>query len=153
MNGIEPTITEENGQLVKAEEPEPVIEVEPEIQEVDSLLAIKNWAMQSPDWKFLNVLIELMSVEQLQYKCDNDKTCFDVIASLLKLGLTKPYSSEKSEEKGMTQVKLYIISYLIPKIVNSSLSFSNADLTITYLGLLEQAMTIEEHLKDYNSIR
>lgn len=65
MNGIEPTITEENGQVVKVEEPKPVIEVEPEVHEVDSLLAIKNWAMQSPDWKLLNVFIELMNVEQL----------------------------------------------------------------------------------------
>ena len=32
-------------QVVKAEEPEPVEEVEPEIREVDSLLALKNWAM------------------------------------------------------------------------------------------------------------
>lgn len=140
-------------QLVKAEEPEPVEEIEPEITEVDSLLALKNWAMQSSDWKLLNVLIELLSVKQLQYKCDNGKTCFDVIASLLKLGLTKPFSKEKSEEKGMTQVKLYIISYLIPKIINSSLSFVNADLTLSYLGLLEQAMIIEEHLKEYNLIR
>lgn len=92
MNGVEPTITEENGQIVKAQEPEPVIEQEPEIQEVDSLLAIKNWAMQSPDWKLLNVLIELMNKEQLQYECKNDKTVFDMIASLLRLGLTKPYS-------------------------------------------------------------
>jgi hypothetical protein len=63
MNGVEPTITEENGQVVKIEEPELVVEEEPEIHEVDSLLAIKNWAMQSPDWKLLNVLIELMGVE------------------------------------------------------------------------------------------
>jgi len=76
-----------------------------------------------------------------------------VIASLLKLGLTKPYSTEKTEEKGMTQVKLYIISYLIPKLINSSLSFATADLSLTYLGLLEQSMTIEEHLKEYNPIR
>lgn len=44
-NGIEPEIKEENMQVVKAEEPEPVEEVELEIREVDSLLALKNWAM------------------------------------------------------------------------------------------------------------
>lgn len=76
-----------------------------------------------------------------------------MIASLLRLGLTKPHSTEKSEEKAITQVKSYIISYLVPKAINSSLCFLTPDLTITYLGLLEQSMTIEEHLKDYNTAR
>lgn len=53
----------------------------------------------------------------------------------------------------MTQVKAYIISYLVPLMINRSLSFSNADLTITYLSLLEQAMTIEDHLKEYKETR
>ena len=43
---------------------EPVEEpIVPELQEIDSLLAIKNWAMQSPDWKLLNVLFEMLSAE------------------------------------------------------------------------------------------
>lgn len=53
----------------------------------------------------------------------------------------------------MTQVKSYIISYLVPKAINSSLCFLTPDLSLTYLGLLEQTMTIEEHLKEYNPIR
>lgn len=151
-NGIipeepEPVIKEEDMQLVPVEEPQ-----EPELLEVDTLLAIKNWAMQSPDWKFFNVLFEMLNEKQLQYKCDNGKTIFDMVASLLKLGLTKPQSREKSEEKAMTQVKAYIISYLVPKAINSSLSFVSADLSLTYLGLLEQSMAIEQHLKDYNPI-
>jgi hypothetical protein len=144
----------ENGIVAAEEALVPVEQIpENEVLEVDSLLAVKNWAMQSADWKLLNVLFELLSVEQLQYRCDNNKTVFDVIANLLQLGLTKPYSREASEEKGMTQVKAYIMSYLVPKLINNSLSFTTADLTLTYMGLLEQAMIIEEHLKEYNTMR
>jgi hypothetical protein len=109
--------------------------------------------MQSPDWKLFNVLFEMLNEKQLQYKCDNNKTVFDIIASLLRLGLTKPYSKERSDEKAITQVKTYIITYLVPKAINSSLCFLTSDLSLAYLGLLEQSMIIEEHLKEYNLIR
>lgn len=48
-------------QLVPAEDDGKVVEVEPEIHEVDKLLAVKNWAMQSPDWKLFNVFCEKLS--------------------------------------------------------------------------------------------
>lgn len=46
--------------MVKADEPVEE-EQEPEVLEVDALLAIKNWAMQSSDWKLFNVLIEMLN--------------------------------------------------------------------------------------------
>jgi hypothetical protein len=45
------------------------------------------------------------------------------------------------------------MSYLVPKAINKSLGFVTPDLSITYLNLLEQAMKIEEHLRDYTPIR
>ena len=50
-----------NMQLVATEDEGKIVEMEPEIHEVDKLLAVKNWAMQSPDWKLFNVLCEKMS--------------------------------------------------------------------------------------------
>jgi len=32
---------------------------------VDKITAVQNWAMQSPDWKLLNVLFEIVDVQQL----------------------------------------------------------------------------------------
>ena len=59
-------------QIVPAEE----VDQEPENLEVDDLLAIKNWSMQAPDWKLLNVFFEMLNENQLQYKCKNYKTVF-----------------------------------------------------------------------------
>ena len=54
-----------NKQLVPTDENGQIVEVEPEIHEVDKLLAVKNWAMQSPDWKLFNVIFESMNEKQL----------------------------------------------------------------------------------------
>lgn len=45
--------------------------------------------MQSTDWKLLNVLFDLLNDKQLQYECKGGKTVFEILTSLLKLGLTK----------------------------------------------------------------
>jgi hypothetical protein len=75
----------------------------------------------------------------------------------LKLGLTKPQRSyapdtkDQDKVREMTQVKSYIMSYLVPKAVNSSLSFLTPQLTLIYIDLLDQAMEIEGHLRDYGT--
>jgi len=54
-------------QLVATDEKDEgkIVEIEPEIHEVDKLLAVKNWAMQSPDWKLFNVFCEKLNEKQL----------------------------------------------------------------------------------------
>jgi hypothetical protein len=39
------------------------LDVVPEVREVDHLLEVKAWAMQSPGWKMLNVIFETLSDE------------------------------------------------------------------------------------------
>lgn len=113
--------------------------------------------MQSPDWKFFNVLFDTLNEKQLQYECKGGKTVFEILTSLLKLGLTKPQRSyapdtkDQDKVREMTQVKSYIMSYLVPKAVNSSLSFLTPQLTLIYIDLLDQAMEIEGHLRDYGT--
>jgi hypothetical protein len=53
----------------------------------------------------------------------------------------------------MTQVTAYIMSYLVPKAINNSLPFLTPQLSLIYMDLLEQAMEIEGHLRDYGSIK
>ena len=80
-------------QLVATDEKDEgkIVEIEPEIHEVDKLLAVKNWAMQSPDWKLFNVFCEKLNEKQLQYECKGGRTIFSIITSLLKLGMTKEH--------------------------------------------------------------
>ena len=83
----------------------------------------------------LNVLFEMLNEEQFQYKCVNGKSVFANIALLLRLGLMKARES-KEDEKAMTMVKSYIISYLFPKAVNASLGFLSSELTLMYLDII-----------------
>lgn len=62
--------------------------VEEEILSIDKLQAVKNWTMQSPDWKFFNALFEIITEDQLQYKCKNGKTIFENFAKIITLALT-----------------------------------------------------------------
>lgn len=81
------------------------------------------------------------------------------MTSLLKLGLTKehrtyaPDTKDQDKIKEMTQAKSYIMTYLVPKAVNSSLTFLTPQLTLIYFDLLDQAMEIEGHLKDYGTLK
>jgi hypothetical protein len=115
--------------------------------------------MQSPDWKLLNVLLDLLNEKQLQYKCKGGKRVFEILTALLKLGLTKEqrnYSEDTKDQdkvKEMTQVKSYIISYLVPKAINSSLTFLTPEMSLIYMDLLDQAMEIEGHLRDYGTLK
>lgn len=76
-----------------------VAEIEPEAEQFDEILAVQHWAMQTTDWKLLNVLIELVDEKQLQYKCKNGDTVFEVFAQLLQLALWKPYAGPTYKEE------------------------------------------------------
>lgn len=127
-------------------------EAEPE--QFDEILAVQHWAMQTPDWKLLNVLIELVDDTQLQYTCKNGDSILEVFANVIQLALWKPYAGPtymedgKDEQTAMTQVRGYIMASLLPFLVNKSLPFLSSELTIRYLELFDQAMDIELHLRD-----
>ena len=117
--------------------------------EADKMRDVKSWAMQSPDWKMLNVLIENLDSTQLQYKCENGKSIFANISLLLRLALTNSRDMTDSKDKGMTKVKSYIIGYLFPLTVTKSLTFLTPELTVMYLEVMSQAQAIEGHFKDF----
>ena len=130
---------------------------EAEVEHFDEILAVQHWAMQSPDWKLLNVLLELVNDRQLQYKCKNGDSIFEVFANVVQLALWKPYTGPtykddgKDDEPAMTQVRSYIIGSLLPYMINKSLPFLSAELTARYIELFDQAMDIEWHLRDSHS--
>ena len=127
---------------------------EAEVEHFDEILAVQYWAMQSPDWKLLNVLLELVNDQQLQYKCKNGDSILEVFANVVQLALWKPYTGPtykddgKDEQSAMTQVRSYIIGSLLPYMINKSLPFLSAELTVRYVELFDQAMDIEWHLRD-----
>lgn len=131
-----------------------VTEAEAEPEQFDEILAVQHWAMQTPDWKLLNVLIELVDDKQLQYTCKNGDSIFEVFANVIQLALWKPYTGpdymddKKDEQTAMTQVRGYIMASLLPFLVNKSLPFLSGELTIRYMELFDQAMDIELHLRD-----
>lgn len=110
--------------------------------EVDHLLTVKNWAHQTPDWRLLNVLFDILSEEQLQYTCSNGNSVFKNMTTFLRLALTNPRENMDSTENAMNQVKSYILSYLFPHAFNRSLGFLSADLTVLYFDILFQAQMI-----------
>lgn len=100
----------------------------------------------------------MLSEQQLQYKVDNDKTVFEVLTSVLELGLYVPRRRYNEDEikhptKQMTQVKNYIQNTLVPIAINKSLGFVTPHHTLKYMRLFEQAMHIEGHMRDYHADR
>lgn len=116
--------------------------------QIDKLLEVKNWSMQTRSWRFLNVLFDHLNVQQMNYKCKNSKTVFENLCKLLRLGLMNPRELKK-DEKGMTIVKTYILKTFFPKAVNTSLQFLTPELSLQYLEILTQAFDIERHHKHY----
>ena len=53
----------------------------------------------------------------------------------------------------MTQVKSYVMTYTLPKIINKTLPYVTSEFTLSYLDLFDQAMLIENHLRDYNDYK
>lgn len=165
----EPIIKDENMQVVpvkkkwtvggagndEEEEGTQIVQYEEEVENlpIDQLLSVKNWTMQSHEWKLFNAIFEMLTEEQFQYKCPNNKTIFENFSLLLKLALTKSDNSlskaDKVEKQMMTQVKQYIMSYSLPTIINKTLKNVNPEFTVIYLDLFVQAYKIEGHLRDY----
>ena len=72
----------------------------------------------------------------------------------MKIGLTNTRTASSDKEiKANTQVKMYIITYLLPKAINKSLEFVTPELTVLYLEMINRAQEIEEHLKNYDELK
>ena len=137
----------------KREKPEPVL-VDPISARLNS---VRNWTMQSPDWKLFNVLFELTEKEQLQEVCKNGMTLMEVFMAVVKLALQKVWGDDfLQSEQGddmMTPVKAHLMSVVIPQVVNLSLDSLSAKSTVKFLELIDQAMDIQSHLRKYNIIK
>jgi hypothetical protein len=72
---------------------------------------------------------------------------------LLRLALTNAREEMSKDEKGMTQVKSYIIGYLFPKAVNMSLNFLTPEQSLIYFDVISQAQQIESHFRNYNEVK
>ena len=101
----------------------------------------------------LNVIFQIATDGQLQYTCKNGKSIFENMTTLLNLALTNASKEQDKNTKAMTQVKSYIISYLLPKAINRSLKFLTPKLTLIYLQVINKAMEIEVHLRDLLEIK
>lgn len=122
---------------------------------MDAMTSIQNWAMQSPNWKLLNVLFELFSAEQLQRQTD-ESVIFEDICDILKMALVRPYDGpvylkdEKTIKTAMSNVRDYIINTFIPQFVNKTLEVGmTARRSLRFLELADQASKIDSHFKDY----
>mmetsp|Transcript_33001 Transcript_33001/g.50535 ORF Transcript_33001/g.50535 Transcript_33001/m.50535 type:complete len:119 (+) Transcript_33001:2640-2996(+) len=111
--------------------------------------------------------MEMMTAEQLTYVCKNGQPIVSNVIQVLKLALCKQPKAEKEvrpslfmaptkdkpDESGMTPVKRYIISTLIPTFVNKCLPKMTPSLSLEFLELLSFALKVEGHLKSYDPIR
>jgi len=76
------------------------------------------------------------------------------MCNVIKLGLTNTRSAiEDRTVKANSQVKMYIITYLLPKAINKSLEFVTPELTVIYLELINRAQEIEEHLRNFDDLK
>lgn len=108
--------------------------------------------MQNQKWRLFNLLIEMLTPEQMEYKCLNGKTVFENIALLLRLSLMN--SKEPDPEKsGQTAVKVYVHTYLFPRLVNKTLGKKSPEKTVLYLDVIDQVQQIDEHIKFYKQIK
>lgn len=126
---------------------------------MDAMTSIQNWAMQSPNWKLLNVLFELFSAEQLQ-KSDDESAIFDDMCDILKMALVRPFEGpiylkdEKSLKSAMSNVRDYIMNTFIPQFVNKTLEVGmTPKRSLRFLELIDQASKIEDHFKDYKQVK
>lgn len=131
-----------------------------EVGELDQADSIQRWAMQSPDWKLLNVIFDTLSKEQLHLCTDETKlTIFEDIAIIIELALQRPYDGplyKKHDEhlvSASTQVRQYIINFLIPSMINKSIEFVTPKLSLIYMKLIEKARAFDEHLKDWKETK
>ena len=113
---------------------------------------VQNWAMQNAKWRLFNLLIELLTPDQMEYSCSNGRTIFENIALLLRLSLMN--SKEPHPDKSrMTAVKTYVHTYLFPKLVNKTLGKMSASKTLMYLDVIDQVQQIDNHIKFYKEVK
>ena len=92
--------------------------------------------MQTPSWKHLNAIYELLDEKDFQLKLQNNETIIQSILHILHLALFVPYQGptytldEKSLTKNTSQVKSYIISNLLPGIINKTLSSISGEVSL-----------------------
>lgn len=87
---------------------------------------------------------------------DFEFTIFEDIADILKLALWRPYDGplylKKDKEltkSAMTQVRHYIMSVLLPELVNKNMPFLTPKMSLIYLELVDRVRAVDEHLKSY----
>lgn len=133
-------------------------EIAKNVELMDAMSSIQNWAMQTPNWKLLNVLFELMSSDQLGEL--DGTSIFDDICVILKMALMRPYDGpiylkdDKTLKSAMTNVREYIVNYFIPQLVNKSLEVEmTPKRSLSFLELINQASQIENHFKSWKNVR
>ena len=115
--------------------------------------------MQTPDWKLLNVLFELLTADQLQNK-EDESSIFEDICDILQMALVRPYDGpvylkeDKDFQSGMSNVRDFIITNFIPQLVNKTLE---AEMTprrsLRLMMLADQATKIETHYKNWKQVK
>ena len=129
-----------------------------ELVPLDEIESIQSWAMQSHTWKMLNVLLEQLTPAQLQVCIgdDNEFTIFEDIAEILKLALWRPYDGplylkpdKELVNSAMTQVRSYIMTNVLPYLVNKSMVFLTPKYSLIYLQLVDRVRAIDDHLKNF----
>lgn len=121
---------------------------EDEVYDIDILLEVKNWAMQSPKWRLLNVLIHTLNSEQFTYKCANGRTILDHISMLLRLALTPSREAEPDKSR-MSAVRTYINNFLFKVFFNRTVEHLSPELTLCYLDIIDQIQLVDFHFEFY----
>ena len=87
-------------------------------------------------------------------KTENSSIILD-FCDVLKLALWRPYEGplylkdEKELQSAMTQVRQYIISFLLPQIINKMDAQLTPQLSLVFMNLVNKAGEIEAHMRDY----
>jgi hypothetical protein len=126
---------ENNQQIVPVNQDDVAQEVVEEIYDIDCLLEVKNWAMQSTKWRLLVVFIHTLTIDQFSYKCSNGKTIIEHLALMMRLALTNSRKPEE-EKSAMTMVKTFIHSVLFKEFFNRSSKNLSPELTLLYFDII-----------------
>ena len=105
----------------------------------------------------MNTLFDVMTAAQLERKVGEDYTILEDIITILKLALWRPYDGPLylKEDKmlvksAMTQVRTYIMTTLVPSLVNKTMPNLTPKTSLLYLELVEQIRLVDAHLKNYS---
>lgn len=151
----EPMIQETETTLVSTEQ---TVEEKKEAEFLDQMFSVQSWAMQSQQWRMLNVFFDLFTPEQLQKKINESSIVYD-FCDLLELALWRPYDgplylrSEKELKSAMTQVRTYILNTFLPQLVNKTQPEMTAELSLKYMNLVNKGLDVESHMRDYKVVK